>query len=757
MASILLSAAVACFGALFLGQAALRLAGAREWSWLAPTVGLSIAMLVAAASMHVPGHSVTVAVILGALVLGSAVWCLGSASHRPPLSGLLAAVPVAALVSVPFLAAGRGGILGVTVDNDMASHLVFLESFASPAVAAVAPVPLDYPLGPHAVVALFSKGLGLQPDLAFSGWTMAVPVINAWTVQAAVRRAPWIGRAIAATVVGIPFLIAAYYGEGSFKELVLAGLVLALALYLSGCGPRLQRGRWVPVALLIGGTLSVFSLPGLSWMLAVLGLRLAGGLAIQARCRQLREVPRIVRRELPGLGIGFGIFLVSLIPQAHRLWEFATIREGSGIDVTELGNLVSPLPGWEALGIWGNPDFRFPASSSYTGGAWSLFVLALIVFGAVWAFRRGRWLLPLSAAATLVIWEVSRHTQSPYVTAKALVIASPMLMLLAAFPLIDPGRSRSTGRLPAWPWPAMALVGVVLVLRVGNDDLQALRWSPVGPTGHARQLESFRSLTADRSTLVIGNDEFIAWELAGARARPVSLVTTPQVPLRPGKEWAFGQALDFDAVPASTLNEFEWIVSPRDAASSAPPAQLRLLRATEDYVLWKRDGRIPERSILDEGEWPGSVLRCDRPRGREILAAGGVAAVRRPPIVVPAPAIAAGSSASVSIDLPAGTWELEAPYTSPYPVKVTGPGLRAELPANLDRPAARLPIGRVVVRHGGPQTIAFHVEDTALAPASAAAALNLLVATLAGRADRIVPIDEACGRYVDWLRLGRNR
>ncbi len=748
MAAILLSGAVTCFAALFIGQAALRLAGAREWSWLAPAVGLSIGMLVATPTTHVPGRSTTVAILLGVLAIAAAVWCLRSPQHRPPLSGLLAAVPVVLLALMPFLAAGRGGILGVTVDDDMAVHLVFVEGYLSSAVTAVTSLPRDYPLGPHALAALLSKGLGIQADLAFSGWTMAIPVISAWTAQAVARRASWFGRIVVATVAGMPFLVAAYYGEGSFKEVAQAGLVLAVALDLSGCGPRLGRGRWVPFALLTGGIISVFSLAGLPWPFAIAGLWLAGLLTIQAWRRRLREVPRIVRRELPALGIGLAVLVVALLPQAHRMWEFIALRNGTGISASDIGNLVGPLPGWEAFGVWNSVDFRLPASPAFTGGMWTAFVLALVLFGTFWAFRRGRWLLPLAAAGAMVIWRVSEHSQSPYVSAKALVIASPLLLMVAVLPLID----REPGRRPLWSWLLVPLLGLVLFLRVGSDDLRALRWSPVGPTDHAHQLETFRPLLAGKRTLFLGEDEFITWELAGVPVQPVALGAIPELPLRPRKKWEYGKAIDFDSLRASTLNGYEWIVTPRDAASSAPPPQLRLVRSTKDFELWKRVGRIRERSILGEGEWPGAVLECNTKEGRAILAGGGVAAVRRLPIVAPVAPAAAGNTVSVGLNLPVGSWELEMPYTSPFSVEVTAPGLRTVLPANLDRPGPRLPVGRLVVRRRRPLTVSFHVRDTALAPSTAVAIFNHLVATPAGSVDHVVPVGHACGRYVDWYR-----
>ncbi|HEU5142530.1 MAG TPA: hypothetical protein VFU04_05170 [Solirubrobacterales bacterium] len=751
MAIILLSAVVVCFGALFLGQAALRLAGAREWNWLAPAVGLSVAMLVAAPTPHVPGRSATVAILLAVLAIAAAAWCLRSPPHRPSLRDLLAALPVAFLALVPFLAAGRGGILGVTVNNDMVVHLTIAESFLSSAAAETFPLPKDYPLGPHALAALLSKGTGAEVDLAFSGLTLALPVVSAWTVMAAARRAPWLGKVVAATVAGMPFLVAAYYGQGSFKEVAQAGLVLAVALSVSGCGPRLGRGRWVPLALLTGGIVSAYSPAGLPWVVAILGLWLAGSFAVQARRGRLHEVPQTVRRELPAVGIGLAVLVVVLLPQARRMWEFVASRDGTGIAVDDIGNLVGRLPGWEALGIWDSPDYRLPASEAFIGGPWSWLMVAAILFGAFWAVRRGRWLLPLAAAAAMLIWKVSDGSQSPYVAAKALMIASPLLLLVASFPLIDPGPRRPR----RWQWVLLSMLGLVLFVRVGGDDLRALRFSPVGPIDHSRQLMSFRPLVTDKPTLFLGADEFIMWWMAGVPAKAMALGPTPQVPIRPEKGWEFGQAIDFDTVPVSILNEYEWIVAPRDVAGSEPPQGLQLVRSTDAFQVWKRVSEVDERSILTEGDGAGAILRCSTDHGRAILERGGLAAIRPQPVVVAASGASAGETLSVRMNLAPGSWQLQAPYTSHRPVEVKAPGLSEVLPANLDRPGPRLPIGRITIDRQRPFSLSFHVRDTALAPASSVAIFNYVVATPAGRAERVVPVARACGKYVDWYRPAR--
>ena len=117
MVPTLLSAAITCVCSLFLGQAALRLAGAREWSWLAPPVGVSIVMLIAVPAIHVPGRSTTVAVIVIVLTVLSILWCGSSSAHRPPVKDLLTVLPLGVLVLIPSAAAGtdvHDGIVTVT-------------------------------------------------------------------------------------------------------------------------------------------------------------------------------------------------------------------------------------------------------------------------------------------------------------------------------------------------------------------------------------------------------------------------------------------------------------------------------------------------------------------------------------------------------------------------------------------------------------------------------------------------------------------
>jgi hypothetical protein len=744
MLDLLLAGAVTCAGSLILGQAALAICGARSWSWLAPPVGISILILLAVPAIHLPGRSATVAVVTGLLILGGLVLMVRRPAHRPPWSDCLAGAPVALLVLVPFLAAGRAGTLGMSFDNDMAEHLLLAESYRSEAVALVTPLLSDYPLGPHALAALLAEGLGVRVDLAFAGLTAASPVLLAWTALACLRGVRWLGRAMVATVAGIPFLLAAYYGQGSFKELLEALFTLGAALILAGFQPKLGWRRWIPLALICAGAVSVYSLQGLVWPGALVLAWLVGGFAVRLWHRSAAIAWRGLREELVPGAVGVGVLIVVLVPQIPRIEKFISKGTGNAIAKSSLGNLVGPLPGWEAFGVWGNPDYLVPAPSQFSTGMWTAFVLALVLLGALLLARSGRWMLPAAAGIAMLIWAYAAHTESPYVAAKALVIASPLLLLVAALAVVQ-----RTVRAPSWWRLAAPLLAVLLLARVVDSSWEALRFSKVGPTDHLVELRSLRATIGDGSTLYLGDDDFIPWELSGVRVTAAYYAGTPEVPLRPQKAFAYGQPLDFDTVTAATLNSFDWVITPRDAAGSEAPAQMRLARLTKSYALWRRVGHVPPHGLLGEGPNAAALLNCKSAAGRAILHSAKVAAIRPYSSGVNVPPLAPGTSVTVTLPLVAGTWDLESPYLSPLPLEVRAAGLNATLPGNLERPGPRWPIGRITLTHPEAVRVTYRLQKHWLTPASDVATPTELIATLSG-AERTVPIHQACGQLVDW-------
>ena len=89
-----------------------------------------------------------------------------------------------------------------------------------------------YPLGPHAIVVALNKGLGIGIVQGFDGLTVAAAVIAPLTALAAFEDQPRTRATAAALLVGLPYLVASYFAQGAFKEVIQALLVLAFVLAL---------------------------------------------------------------------------------------------------------------------------------------------------------------------------------------------------------------------------------------------------------------------------------------------------------------------------------------------------------------------------------------------------------------------------------------------------------------------------------------------------------------------------------------------
>lgn len=741
------AAGLVCVGSLLFGQAIVRLCGAAYWTWLSAPVGLAAMILVAVASLHAPGGATTTAVLLAVLLVVAAVWVLGSHDHRPPLAGLAGAVPVALLSGVPFAAAGRAGTLGWSFDNDMAAHLLLADGYRSSVVRHFNALLPDYPLGPHALVGVIAQGTGTGVDAAFAGLSMASVILLGLTGLSAVRAPRWWAAPAVCTVVGMPFLAASYYAEGSFKETLQATFVLGIACALLQTQPPLRRhARWIPVALIAAGSVSVYSVPGLAWPVALLGVWLLGTAVRTVADHGVAGTLRCARGGLLPVLAGAGLVVVVLVPQIPRIHRFLT-NDKSHIPKTDIGNLAGRLPVWEAFGGWGSGDFRFGPPDALTNGVWVGVVLALVVFGAVWAIHRREYVLVAATTTALIIWALTDRSQSPYVAAKALVILAPLLMVLAIRPLVE--RDRAGVAMPAWWWLAAPLLAGLLLFRVGDSSWRALRQARVGPTDHTRELRALQPTLDHRPTLFLGNDDFLRWELDETPVQ-APVVGLPVLPFRPEKPWTYGRNYDVDSLPTDTLNTFDWVIAPRDAASSEVPAELRLVRRTRNFLLYRRTATIAPRSVLAEGGTAAAKLDCRTAAGQAIVRGGGVASVRAPDVVAAVPALGPGDPATVSLPLGPGRWDLVSTVMGPRPIRVTARGLDTTLVANLDRPGPRWPVGRVT---GGtrPLVVTLTTEKKRWTPDTDVDPAGELVAVRVG-AQRTVPIRQACGKLVDWYR-----
>jgi hypothetical protein len=297
---------------------------------------------------------------------------------------------------------------------------------------------------------------------------------------------------------------------------------------------------------------------------------------------------------------------------------------------------------------------------------------------------------------------------------------------------------------------AAGVIALVLAIQIIGTSWDALRFAAVGPRAHLTGLRELRSMVEGRSTLFLGNDDYLRWELAGAQVN-APFIGYLGISPRPEKKWEYGQPFDFDSLDVNVLNEYDWFITPRDAAGSDPPDGVRLERSTRSFQLWRRVEEIEPRELLAEGSGAAARLDCSKPRGRRLARAGGVAAVRAPTVGVPVGAVGAGETREVELPLDEGEWDLQAQYLSQHDVDITADGFQATLPAQLDRPGVRWPIGRIRVSGPGPVALRLRVDEGPLTPPGVATSMDGILATPVSPT-RMVPMRQACGKLVDWYR-----
>ena len=314
-----------------------------------------------------------------------------------------------------------------------------------------------------------------------------------------VRRLP---RVVAAALVALPYLAAAYLAQEAFKEPIEALFVLAFALLLP---TATTARRAIPLGVIAAGSVYAYSFPGLFWLAGTAAIYI-GIRAPKAFCQGAN------RRRSPALGAALVVLLVLTAPDLGRIVDFTGFRAFKSATISGgLGNLrhqVSPL---EALGIWPASDFRLSASDA--SGPTAAFYLGALVAAAALAFGLPRWIrrhgpaVPAALATAIVVYVGARLFGTVYTSAKALVIAAPLVTLISFGGLLlrDAGLARR-------------LLAAALAAGIALSSFLVLRQAPVGPPNHADQLAELRPLVQGHDVLFLGRDNFVAYELRGAQA-----------------------------------------------------------------------------------------------------------------------------------------------------------------------------------------------------------------------------------------------
>jgi hypothetical protein len=652
------------------------------------------------------------------------------------------------VASLPFIAAGRMGILGVgLVNDDMAYHLLIADWIGSHAGHMPVLVHQGYPVGPHALVDAVSGLLGSSLVNGFAGLTLALPVLTAVTAAGALVRArPWARIAVGA-LAAVSYLGAAYLAQEAFKEPMEALFLLGFALAL----PTIRSARdAIPIGVIGAGTIYAYSFPGLFWLIG------AAGIFVVLSWRH--------RPSLIPLFVAGGIVVVAALPEIGRLVDFSHFKAFSPSTANSggLGNLRHHLSPLEAFGIWPTSEFRLAAGDSahpiayYAGG-----LLALAAFAAGlprWVRRYGP-AVPAALAAAALIYLVARISGTVYTSAKALSIASPLVLLVGLGGLVrEEGESR---RLP------LAGLAVGFGVAALACSFLVLRQAPVGPTTHHDELGSFAPQIAGKKVLFLGRDDFVQWDLLGSTPYVTVHNYYDDFYAKPNLELKdVFQKFDFDSVTVQTLAKFPYVITTRGAYASGPPLWLYPVKTSASFVLWKRMQKPSlNRHVLDEGDAPAAKLRC---RGAATPRSGRAEifpSFRTSSNWTGGSTVYGGSTSTTQVTLTPGRWDMSLQYDSTQPVHLTGPGLDATIPANLDYRGTTPYYAAGSISRPGRYTVSVSVERPPsagrLMGAKSVAHLGSIAFTKRDGVSSLDPLPgggtiseiqlaAACGDYVDW-------
>jgi hypothetical protein len=580
------------------GHAIFRLCGRSSWSWLSPAVGLAAIVAVAWATVRLPGEGVAAAIAVGGIALTSLGYLWGRVPSLRAAAFIGLPVLAIALIaaSLPFLVQGRFGILGTGLNPDMSQHLFAADRLAAGEGSRLAAE--GYPLGPHALAVAATEGTGASLVHAFGGLMLATAVIASLVPLTLLERlAPW-RRTLGAVLIGLPYLVASYLVQGAFKETMQALLVLAFAIAVHELarGTLLGESRRralaaVPLAALAIGCVYIYSFPGLLWLAGAAAVWATVELGIAARRRGPEAAWALARSAAPAAAVAVGLLVAAAAPELGRLADFAGF-ETFDPDGAGLGNLFNPISPLEALGIWPSGDFRLdpgdgamPAIGYYAG---ALLGLAALAYGLAWWLRRSEWAVPSALAAAAALFAYAHFAGTPYQAAKAVVIASPLAILIAVRALVSPeemvhlgairgavGRTRTgaTGALLRHQSTLGRVLAVGFCAAAAACTVVALVNGPVGPSTYSPALTEMRPDVRTGSTLVLvpermladehGRD-YVVWELRG------------------GRVCVAAQGSEGGSAPPGMAHV---VTGDRE---TAPFARFRLQGRTGPYALWER-------------------------------------------------------------------------------------------------------------------------------------------------------------------------
>ncbi|HUA73412.1 MAG TPA: hypothetical protein VL988_01500 [Solirubrobacteraceae bacterium] len=577
--------------------------------------------------------------------------------------------------------------------------------------------------------------------------------------------------ALAALAAPVSAIVYAYELIGSVKELLAVAMLLALGALLAlhrrwlGRAPRAV----VPCALVLAAGVSALGVGFGAWALAA-GVVL---LAVLAGRRDLGP-----RATAAGVLLGAAVLLVAAWPTWRHVSQSLHVAQAIA-STANPGNLQTPLRWTQAFGVWLNDSYKERPTGPAGVATYALVgvTLAACLLGACSLLRRRGFALAGWIALTLLAWLVLSRTATTWVDAKALVLTSPVLVLLAWGGVAALSRGRGRGL-------AAGLLALALLGGAVASDLIQYHGSNLAPTARYEELGSIGKRFRGRGPALFTDfDEYSLYQLRDLDLGGPDFVYPPR-PVGGGLAVGYGEPDELDRHLPAALSGYRLIVTRRDPGAATPPAAYRLAWRGDYYEVWAR--RADARPALvhvpaDEAKRPLPCARVLRTVGLA-RSHGAVAVAALAPELVrvrlhrghrPAGwgrerggfAMHGAGAISLGFRLPhAGGWELwlQGQFMPRIDVSVDGrhrATVSGQLAGNSLVPDTAKPL--LLSLGAGAHTLRIARAGFSLAPGNGgsavlAAAFLTPAGTPARRLRALGPGASSCARPIEWIELVPN-
>ncbi len=587
------------------GQLLARAAGIRLPSPLLVPTGFAAVIVLAGFATALPATAVAATpIVVGLAVVGL---CLVPWRRPGREARAAAAVGVVAflLFGAPVLLSGDATFAGYIKLDDTATFLAFTDhvldhgrdlSMLAPSTyeaTLAVNVSSGYPLGAVLPLGIGAKLVGSdpawvwQPYISFAAGLLAM-VLYTLSAKLVARR---VIRGGVAVLGSSSALLYGYALWGGVKEVVAAALLALCAAALDLTWKDGTRAALVP-ATAMAAFVGVMSLGGALWLVPLVAA--------------LLFVPAAGRvRRTAALCVLAALLAAPVVTEAGSFLRRDNVRSFRSGE--ELGNLGRSLRVRQVLGVWPTGDFR--ADPAHTWLTWLLVVLAVtgLVLGVALAVKRHALGVLTVGAAAAIGAALLVVGGSPWLGGKALAIASPIALFLAACGYAGKF-DRSRSRL----WLGAA---ALLVAGVAWSNLLAYREVWLAPRAQLAELELIGERYAGQGPALMTE-----YQPYGARhflrrldAEGASELRRRIVRLRTGKVVEKGNYADQDEFMLSEITDsYRLLVLRRSPVASRPSSRYELAFRGEWYDVWQRiDGttvsdHLPLGGALD----PLGVASC---------------------------------------------------------------------------------------------------------------------------------------------------